>query len=240
MSYKQKPVKEPEVTFSPRVKLLQDAYDRAGLEYVIKSEDRKEALFLDALARRPDTHRQYVKSIYRFKTEKRFVVGNESDEVLIYWMDETVLDFSDRNIDWGSYKGYWWNIDTRINKNLQGTPAGTQVLGEFPVFQIPFSAEAVDKIMGYSLNDVNQFYVGTASDRGPNIRTGDLYQIFNKEDFKHGTFQELIDIGRYNFSAKEPRLAKWREEGETIIKQSQTITSLSDGAQGRGRVARHG
>jgi hypothetical protein len=227
VSYKQKPVKEPEVTFSPRVKLLQDAYDRAGLEYVIKSEDRNEAAFLDAVQRRPDTHRQYVKSIYRLKTEKRFVVGNESDEALIYWMDEAVLDFSDRNMDLGSYKGYWWNINARMNKDLQGNTAKVQVLNEFPVFQIPFSAENVDKIMGYSLNDVNQFYVGTATDRGPNIQSGDLYQILNKEDFKNATFQELMDMGRYNFSAKEPRLTKWREEGETIIKQSQTITSLT-------------
>jgi len=231
VSYKQKPVKEPEVTFSPRVKLLQDAYDKVGLEYVIKEEDRNEARFLDAVQRRPDTHRQYVKSIYRLKTEKRFVVGNESDEALIYWMDETVLDFSDRNIDMGSYKGYWWNLDARQNKNLQGNTAKVQVLGEFPVFQIPFSADNVDKIMGYSLNDVNQFYVGTASDRGPNISTGDIFQILNKEDFKNASFQELMDMGRYNFSAKEPRLSRWREEGETIIKQSQTITSTMSNAR---------
>ena len=219
---------------------MQDAYDRAGLVYVIKSEDRDEAAFLDAVARRPDTHRKYVKSIYRLKTEKRFVEGNTADEVLVYWMDESVLDFSDKNIDFGRYRGYWWDINARQNKNLQGNTQNVQVLNEFPVFQIPFSPEAVDQIMDYSLNDVNQFYVGTASDRGPNLTTGDIYAVKNKDDFKNGTFQELMDMGMYNYMAKESRIAKWREEGDTIMKQSQTITSLTDGAgASRGRANRH-
>ena len=239
MSYKQKPLKEPEITFSPRVKLLQDVYDKAGLVYVIKSEDREEAAFLDLVARRPDTHRKYVKSIYRLKTEKRFVEGNQSDEALVYWMDESVMDFADKNKDFGMYRGYWWNINARQNKNLQGNTQGVQVLNEFPVFQIPFSPEAVDQIMSYSLNDVNQFYVSMASDRGPNISTGDKYVVKNKDDFKNGTFQELMDMGAYNYVAKESRLAKWREEGELIMKQSQTITSLAEGSAGRSRAGRH-
>lgn len=237
MSYKQKPVKDDPLPLSEKLLLLQAAYDRAGLEYVKSSSDYREMEFLDAVQRRPDTHRKFITSIYRLKTQKKFVVGGESDEALIYHMQETVQNHSDEYIVLDHHKGYWWNIDTRLNKNAQGHTAKVQVLGEFPVFQIPFSPEAVDGITDASMLEVSQFYVGTASPRGPNISTGDIFIIKNRDDFKSGTFDELMDMGRYNYSTNEPRLSKWREEGDLIKKQSQTITSLTasaDSGGGRG------
>jgi hypothetical protein len=228
VSYKQKPVKDQPLPLSERIMLLQAAYDKAGLEYVKTSQDYKEMEFLDAVARRPDTHQKFITSIYRLKTQKKFVVGSESDEALVYHIQETVQNHSDEYIVLDQHKGFWWNIDTRLNKNAQGQTAKVQVLGEFPVFQIPFSPQAVDDVINESLLEVSQFYVGTASPRGPNITTGDIYIIKNKDDFKNGTFDELMDMGRYNYSTNEPRLIKWREEGDLIKKQSQTITSMTD------------
>jgi hypothetical protein len=230
MSYKQKPVKDDPLPLSDKLVKLQAAYDRAGLEYVKSSADYREMEFLDAVQRRPDTHRKFITSLYRLKTPKKFVVGGESDEGLIYHIQETVQNHSDEYIVLDQHKGYWWNIDTRLNKNAQGHTAKVQVLGEFPVFEIPFSPAAVDRVCDESLLDVSQFYVGTANTRGPNVSTGDIYIIKNKDDFKNGTFDELMDMGRYNYSTNEPRLSKWREEGDLIKKQSQTITSLSEGA----------
>jgi hypothetical protein len=228
LPYQQKPVKEIELPLTKRLDKITKAYDKANLIYVKTSMDDAEMRFADLVSRRPETHHSYVTSIYRLQTQPRYLEDGKSGEALIYHIKEEVMDHIDQYIELDRERGYWWNINTRGIKNAAGQSAKTQVLNYFPVFEIPFTSEAVDSIISISSVDVSQFYVGTASNQGPYITTGDIYAIKNKEDFKKGTIRELIDMGRYNYSTTDPRLAEWRAEGQNIQKQSQTISSLTN------------
>lgn len=227
-NYKIKPVKQDPLPIPPNIQKIIDDHDKAGLIYIRGALDDQEIAFLDLVNRRPDTHQRYISSIYRLKTHKKFVADQSTDEVIIYHMKEEVKNHLDLYVPLDRERGYWWQKNTRMIRDASGQGTRPQILNDTPVFEIPFKPETVDKLIELSAIGVQNFHVGYAATEGPSIMRGDPSTIKNVEDFKNAEHQELIDMARYNYSTNEPRLDEWRAEGKSIMKQSRTITSLSN------------
>lgn len=227
MSYQWKPkTQKPTDPILPeRLSLIVKAFDEKGLEYILNGDDRHEIEFWDTVRANPKSHRKYVNGIYRLKTNKQYVKDQTSDEVLIYSMSQEAEKYDGSHIQDDRTHGVIFKPDVRNNKNAQGKRQKVQFLGEIPYFLIPFSQEAVDVIIAKSDVGVDKFHVGYAANRGPEVITGHYYSILNLEDFIKGTFEELMDMGAYNYSAKLPRLEQWRAEGEEIKKTAHTVRS---------------
>lgn len=227
MSYKQKPVREEKVPYTTRIQNIIDAHDAANIVYVLNGDDYHEMEFEEAVRARPETLQNYVISIYRIKTQKKYVIGGTTDEALVYYQQRTAEAYNGKHVQDDRIHGVYMKPVTRANRNEMGKSNRYDKIGEIPYFQIPFSPKAVDEIIKASVLDVDKFIVAYGSDKGPDITAGEKYSIHNKEDFKTGTFQELYDMGRYNYTAKEPRLVMWRSEGESIRKQTQNFQILT-------------
>lgn len=228
MSYKQKPIKPDTVIYPARLQEIIDAYDRANIVYPINNEDRNEMLLEDAIKARPESLQKYVVGIYRLKTQKQFVIGESSDEALVYYMQRSATLYNGQPVQDNRPLGYYWNPVTKVLTDVMGKPIKYNLTKTVPFFKIPFSPEAVDKIMEESDIDVTQFYIGQASNNGPELVQNNLkYQIWNLDDFKQANFQELWDMGKYNYTAKEARLDAWRKEGQNIRKQTQNLNILT-------------
>jgi len=227
-NYKVKPNKPDALPIPANIQKIIDDHDKKGLIYIKGALDDQEIRFLDLVSRRPETCQRYISAIYRLKTSPKFVEDGKSDEVLIYHMQEEVMNHLDVYEQLDRERGYWWQKNVRMTKDASGQGTRPQVLGDTPMFVIPFSPEKVDELINLSAIGVNNFHVGFASTAAPAIMAGDPSTIKNVEDFKHGKHQELLDMARYNYSTNEPRLEQWRSEGSLIKKQSQTITSLTN------------
>lgn len=227
MSYQWKPKAEkPQDPILPeRLKQIVKAYDEKGLDYILNGDDRHEIQFYDTARANPGSHRRYVNGIYRLKTNKQFVISGQSDEALVFSMQQTAERYDGSHIQDDRTHGVIFKPDVRQNKNAQGQRQKVQFLGQIPYFSIPFTPEAVDKVINESDVGVDRFHVGYAVTRGPDLVQGNYYSILNIDDFKAGNFEELMDMGAYNYSAKQSRLAQWRAEGEEIKKTAHNVSS---------------
>ena len=233
-SYKQKPKQDLEEPIYPfRVQQLMAAYDRNNIVYQLKKEDREEMRLEDAERRGFGKIQSFVTWITRLKTDKRFVINQESDEVLIYYMRRFVPDYAKIPIYDHRTHGYILEPVTSPKVNpMSGMIEKYEPTSEKPFFWIPFSKEAVDKILAESITGCDQFQIGYANPTGPNIvQKDELFTIRNIDDFKEGTFSELWDMGRMNYTATEPSLERWRSEQKEIKKQAKIFKSLSNNQQ---------
>jgi hypothetical protein len=230
-SYKQKPRKDLETTpiYPLSVQMLIDAYDRNNLAYQLNTEDRDEMRLEDAERQGYGQIQNFVTSVYRVKTDKRFTLNQSFDEALFFYRHRSVLDYSKQPINVSKPFGYLWEPITTPQINARGGVDKYNKVGEKPFFWIPFSPEQVDKILAESLTGVDQFHVGFAAATAPYIiNKNELFTIRNIDDFKEGTFTELWDIGRLNYTSTEPCLERWRAEGKDFKKQAKTYKALSN------------
>ena len=231
-TYKQKPKKDLQSNppiYPTRVQMLLDAYDRNNLVYQLNSEDRDEMRLEDAERQGFGKIQNFVVTIYRIKTDKRFVQNQASDEIIFYYRHRSVLDYSKQPINISTPFGYLWEPTAVPKMNARGGVDQYDVIGYKPFFWIPYSPEKVDEIITESLTGVDQFHIGYAATTGPNIiNKNETYAIRNLDDFKEGKFTELWDMGRLNYTSSDPSLEKWRTEGKEFKKQAKTYKALSN------------
>ena len=86
--------------------------------------------------------------ITRLKTDKRYVINQASDEVLIYYARRFVSDYAKMPIYDNRTHGYILEpvVQPKINP-MTGVVEKYEPVSEKPYFWIPFSPEAVDKII---------------------------------------------------------------------------------------------
>lgn len=237
MSYKQKITKELPIELTPRLKKIIAACDAKGLEYIQKGEDYHEMEFLDAITKKPAEHHYYVISFYRLAIPNPLLCEDKkSTEVLTCYVQQTGEKFNGEPIQDDRMHGVYLIPETRNNRNLTGRTQKVQVTNEIPQYEWGWTPEKIDEIIAKSEIAVTQFYVGKGTGRGPEITTGNVYAIQNLDDFKRGTWQELWDMGVYNYSTTEPRLDQWRKEGAEVKKQTRQLSTMSTAAA-QGRVA---
>jgi hypothetical protein len=228
-TYRQKPRKQEEsVVYTQRIIDIQKDYDDAGIEYIVQEDDRQEMDYEDAARLRPDTVQEYVTHIYRIKTQKRFVVNQASDEALIYYKRRSALRYNGAIIEDHRMWGYRMKPIGRPLLDEHGRVKKVDKTGETPYFTIPFKPETVDKLIENSLTDVDQFYIAHATTNGPGaVSTKNVFQILNKSDFKEGTFPELWDMARLDYTSRDSQLKSWRLERDSILKQAKNFKSIS-------------
>lgn len=228
-TYKQKPRKqEDSVIYTPRIIDIIKDYDLAGIEYIIQKDDRREMEYEDAARTRPDTVQEFVTSIYRIKTQPRFVINGKSDEAIIYYKRRSALRYNGESIEDHRYWGYRMKPSTRPVYDEHGRVKKVDKIGETPFFLIPYEPKIVDELILGSLTDVDQFYIANSTTTGPGaVSQKDVYQIRNKEDFKEGTFSELWDMARLNYTNKESQLKEWRKNRDKILDQAKNFKSMS-------------
>lgn len=228
MSYKQKPVEEKKPDYTIRIQRLINAYDIANLVYVPTSEDTKEMQFYNAATIvNPTLYQEFIPNVYRLKTNKRFVHGQTSDEVLVYYAHRTCQSFSGKHIEDHRMHEYIWKPITRPNRDKEGQSSNYTIIRYEPLFFLPYSKKAIEDLQQRSITGIANLYVGAASGSSPDLTTGEIYAIRNIDDFKNGTWQELMDMGKYNYSTTESVLEEWRSEGYNIKKTSRSILTSS-------------
>jgi hypothetical protein len=228
-TYRQKPQnQENTVIYTPRISEILKAYDEAGIEYIIQEDDRKEMEYEDAARMKPDSKQEFVSSIYRIKTHKRFVLNQASDEALIYYKRRVALRYNNTAVEDNRFFGVLMKPVTRSVLDEFGKIKKVEKTLETPFFSIPFTPQAVDDIIAQSLTDVDQFYLAQGTIQGPGfVQKKDIFQILNKDDFKEGTFEELWDMARMNYTNREPQLSFWRKERNDILRQAKNFKSMS-------------
>jgi len=228
-TFKQKPRKqEDSVIYTQRIKDTIQDYDAVGLIYIIQKDDRQEMAYEDAARARPDTVQEFVTSIYRVKTQKRFVINQASDEAIVYYKRRSALQYNNEAIEDHRYWGYRMKPVTVDILDEHGRIKKVDKRGETPYFTIPYDPKNVDEIIRGSLTEPDQFYIANSTTQGPEaISRRDIYQILNKDDFKEGSFSELWDMGRLNYTYKEPYLRQWRKDGPEILKQAKSYKTIS-------------
>ena len=230
MSYKQKPVEQKQPNYTIRIKRLIEAYDKANLEYVLTPDDTKEMQFFNAATNiNPDLLQEFIPNVYRLKTNKRFLYGQvPTDEVIVFYSHRTCQLFSGKHIEDHRMHEYIWNPISRANRNAEGQSDVYTIIRYEPLFFLPFTKKAVEELQTRSITGITNLYVGTASRSSPDLTTGDIFAIRNIEDFKNGTWQELMDMGRFNYSTTESVLEDWRSEGDSIKKTSRSLLNPSN------------
>lgn len=228
-TYRQKPKKQEDtIIYTQRILDTIKDYDDAGIEYIIQQDDRQEMDYEDAARLRPDTVREFVTQIYRLKTQKRFVSDQSTDEVIIFYKRRSALRYNGEAIEDHRYWGYRMKPVGRPILDEHGRTKKVDKAGDIPFFTIPFKPKTVDKLIEDSLTDVDQFYIAHANVQGPDaVSRKNVFQILNKEDFKEGSFAELWDMARLDYTNRDPQLKFWREEREQILKQNKTFKSIS-------------
>ena len=210
-----------------------DLYDQANIEYVVQYDDQKEMEFYDALSHitNPASHRCYVTTIYRVKTDRRFTINKSFDEALVYYMNQELETQSGKILQDNRRHELYWRPVTRPSRNTEGQATKWDVKYNEPFFTMPFTPENVDLIIEKSMNMVTDFNVALSSKQGPNEFIGNPLTILNLDDFKKGTWQELVDMNTYKFTRKDPALSDWRKEGPDIKKANRNIVSLQQTSQ---------
>lgn len=233
--FKPKPIKPAELPTSQRIEDLKRLYDEAGLIYEIQSGDRNEMKLLDAKNRNENSYSAYVVYTIRVKTQKKNILTNAietdplkiTDEALIWYWQREALAFNGKRISDDRLDGCYLKPLTKPNLNMDGNTQSVQNLGTEPVFTTPFTPENLEMVIGWSKIDVHMFHLGKASVKGPDVIAGDSFTILNKEDFKYGTFDELWDMSRYNYTKMDPSLDAWRVEGIEVKKRAQAFNLMA-------------
>jgi len=228
-TYRQKPRKQEDIVIYPeRLRKQLEDHDKANIEYIIQQDDHREMEYEDAARLRPDTERKFVRSIYRVKTQKKNVEGQQTDEALYYHLDRICNAYSGKSVAYeGRYGARMIPITTPI-MDEHGRVKRWDKTSEYPYFEMPFSVENFNKLLELSGTKVEQFYLVYASQNGPEPIAKDRYQIWNKDDFLQGTFEELWDMSSYNYTTRQSRLKEWRIEGEPLMKQARNMKSISN------------
>jgi hypothetical protein len=228
LSYRQKAKPETKLAYTPRVQTIISLYDQANIEYIPTYDDQKEMEFYDALSRNTDPmrHRRYVTTIYRVKTDKRFSINKSFDEALVYYMNQELETQSGLNLYDNRRHEFFWNPVTRPTRNAEGQATKFEPKYYEPLFTLKFTPENVDAIIEKSMNMVSDFCVALAARTGPNEFVGNPLTILNLEDFKRGSWQELVDMNTYRVTKKESALSEWRKEGENIKRANRNIVTM--------------
>jgi hypothetical protein len=227
MSYRQKPKTETKLAYTPRIEQIIKLYDKANLEYIPTYDDQKEMEFYDALSRNTDKsrHHVFISTLYRVKTDKKFSNTKNFDEALVYYMSQELETTSGMVLRDERRHEYFWNPVTRPTRNAEGQSLRFDIKYTEPYFTMPFTPKNVDLLMEKSDTLINSFNVALASRTGPNEFQGNPLTIWNLDDFKYGTWQELVDMNTYRFTKQESSLDEWRREGPGIKKANRNIVS---------------
>ncbi|MGN6346712.1 MAG: hypothetical protein ACTHME_03315 [Candidatus Nitrosocosmicus sp.] len=231
MSYKQKPIQDKqEFHYTPRIQKIMDLHDRANIIYVLKQEDYSEMEFYDALSRNtnPNNHRVYIGTIYRVKTEPRFTEGGFT-EALVYYKSQELEKTSGEPLHDNLLHEFYWNPITRPKRNNEGQATQWDPKYYEPYYTLEFTPQNFQMVTSQSLNSVSDFCVALSSRQGPEKFVGNPLSIWNVEDFVNATWQELVDMNQYNYTKRDPSLAQWRLEGETIKKNNQNLIAAIGG-----------
>lgn len=241
MSSRPKSHKKAELELSPRIKFLQMLYDEIDHDYIRSAHDDKEIELYEAAKGKPDYHQKIVNNIYRIKLVRpdqfynnTYVDGKPSvTEVLIYYLSESAVKWNGQPVSIENVIGGFEKplAPPTLNPATGKPQVQQQVTKYTPLFTIPFSPDEVDNIIAQSANQVDNLYVAAASATGKDFVAGTYYRVKNLQDFKQGTWQELMEMGVYNYHSADPRLQQWREDGPNIKRSSQlfqTTTTINN------------
>lgn len=226
MSWSPKKQKEYEPEPTQRIKDLIEISDKRGLDYKKSADDIFEMHFYDTARQTKNTLETFIPWLHRVKVNKNFVKDNASDEVLIWYEQNTVNQHDGEPMQLNQRCGVMLLPVAKI-RTKQGRKVVTGSQGTVPYYTTPFTPEKVDEIIASSITDVEKYHISYGTIKGPDVVTGVHRTIHNLDDFKYGTFQELWDMSAFNYSTKEPRLTMWREEGDQIKKQAQTFNAMA-------------
>ena len=202
-------------------------------EFIKRGDDYNEIELYDVIRNNPKSLVKRISGVYRLKLPSPDLSEDgKSTEVLTYYMQQEALRTNGTPIQddrmHGVYQVPVTNENTRPNQAGQmPNNQKVSVRGTRPVYEIPFTPEAVDKIVAESSIGVNMFYLAFGTSTGPNITSPNPSTIKNIDDFKAGDFDELVDMSNYNFTTSEARLEQWRKEQKQVKSNAHLLNTIN-------------
>jgi hypothetical protein len=208
ISFKPKPVsrQESELALPDRVKQWVDEFDRAGLQYGLAPKDEDEIKFEHRVRQRPDTLQVKVGKVVRLKNL------DTGDEFLYYSCEKSVLDKNDNTIKYNNVYGIHPQPKTsRVrDENDMIQPADFSHFGI--VYEIPWSELEFDRLTKASNTALKNLIIAQTSEVWNQHYSGTAYHIYNKEDFRNLSWDELNRLSEEGETASTSKKKKTRSD----------------------------
>jgi hypothetical protein len=187
ISFKPKPVsrQESELALPDRVKSWVDEFDKAGLQYGLSQKDEDEIKFEHRVRQRPDTLQVRVGKVVRVKNQ------DTGEEFLYFSAEKSVLDKNDNTIKYNNVYGIHPLPKTsRVrDENDMIQPADFSHFGI--VYEIPWSELEFDRLVKASNTALKNLIIAGTSEVWNQHYSGTAYHIYNKDDFRNLSWDEL-------------------------------------------------
>lgn len=187
ISFKPKPVsrQESELALPDRVKNWVDEFDKAGLQYGLAQKDEEEIKFEHRVRQRPDTLQVRVGKVVRVKNQ------DSGEEFLYYSAEKSVLDKNDNTIKYNNVYGIHPLPKTSRTRddNDMIQPADFSHFGI--VYEIPWSESEFDRLVKASTSSLKNLIIAQTSEVWNQHYSGVAYHIYNKDDFRNLSWDEL-------------------------------------------------
>jgi hypothetical protein len=192
-----------------RVKILIDDYIRAGklvnpnlrLDYQLQTIDYHEKIFDNICSQKPKSLKIMVTSMYRVKTL-------QNEEFYFYAATKTCNPMLNQPAEPFSYEYYGYHkrpvVSVRWEESAQ--KAVPKITSYTQGYELKWDKEEVRRLLDSSSIPCTNFYVGSAGRTANDPIDDHPYQVFNTKDFLEGSIDDLIDLGRFGISHKEPSL----------------------------------
>lgn len=204
---------------SPRLKKIVQAHQDANLPYFKAPDDDREIRFNHIANKRPDTVKKFVVWVFRVKAAPTSKKSKETPkEYLVYYQHQTALAHNDDEVSYSGTEGAWSKPLSKLAKSQDGEPERYKSTGNEWVYEIPFTKEALKKIIDDSETEVTQFHLCHAAKSGDSWvgNNNKQYSIHNFDDFINGEFDELWQMSEFGYSTNESCLSEWRENQKSI------------------------
>ena len=188
MSYKYNPEKE-EPEYSERIKLIQQAYEDEGFEWIPDpdkdAETVREIGFLRYSKRNPGSAKQYLLSVYREK-------GDDGKEWMLWKVKYIVLDKDDRPSEAEVWLGKKPKLDTVPIKNDEGVTVDKRITKWNMKYIQPWDPKVFDKILKEFISTKTNFYLSTTSEEFFQNFGGSSIMIKDRELYRNSSYEDLL------------------------------------------------
>lgn len=233
--------KNQETIWPERVKILIDEYENAckaaglptniKLHYTFETIDYHEKIFDDRARERPDSLRTTVYRVYRVKNPR-------NEEFYMFGATKMCQDARGQQVEPFSFDRYGYHRApiAAMQRNETREVNEPKVSSFKQAWERRWNKKEVKEMLENSYLPCENFYVGKTGANANDPVEDRHFQIFNLQDFLEGSFEELMELGKYGLSGSEPSLylletaraeqkERRKDEARRRIREQSSLTS---------------